>query len=359
KKENRESFPVLCNICSKAFKNEQCLEMHMNYHTGNPNLTCIECGKSFSDSFSLKRHTRIHADTRPYMCAYCNRGYCDNWSLKKHQSRGCTIGELKVPADFLHPCPQCIRVFAEADFLREHMKTHKGLLKFECDICLKRFSEAFNLKQHHRLHMAVCPGCEREFKDTKALTEHRLQDCPSNLQGEATDPEVGFSCPECGRIYSTKAYLERHKKFHSDLKPHVCEVCQKRFSEAFRLKRHLKVHTYKKPYTCEGCKKGFMDVSGLRRHVAKTACKVNDYPCAICDKVFLKNYLLVRHMNVHSQERPFACDVCQRSYKDTSSLKRHQLVHQGVKNFICSVCSKDFYYADSLKRHMSGSCGKK
>ncbi|KAH9494480.1 hypothetical protein Btru_020111 [Bulinus truncatus] len=364
-----EDLLVSCKVCKKGFKNEKFLQMHMSYHSANPIVTCIECGKSFSDAFSLKRHTRLHSGIRPHVCMYCNRGYCDNWSLKKHRTRGCMVGELKVSADFLHPCPQCTRVFSEVDFLQEHMKSHKGLLKFECDICMKRFSEAFNLKRHRRLHMATCSGCEQEFRDISSLTEHQ-KDCPANNRN-AVNHGDGFPCPMCGRIYATKSYLERHKKFHSDLKPHVCEVCDKRFSEGFRLKRHMKIHSGTKPFTCEGCKKGFSDSVGLKRHKMSLACKQlkshfqlspqpeTEYSCQICDKVFQKNYLLVRHMNVHSQERPFSCEVCGKSYKDTSSLKRHQLVHGGIKNFICSVCGKDFYYSDSLKRHRSGSCGRK
>ncbi|CAG5124837.1 unnamed protein product [Candidula unifasciata] len=368
-KVDADNLDIPCDVCGKVFENEDLLEIHMKYHSSDPRVTCIECGKCFADPFGLKRHLRIHAGIRPHVCEYCGRGYCDNWSLRKHKSRGCMLHEVKVPADFLHPCLQCTRVFSESEFLDEHMNCHNGLLKFECDICQKGFSEAFNLKRHRRLHLAVCTSCDKEFPDVNSLNEHLAKECPLNISQSATSKETGFSCEECGRVYTTKSYLERHKKFHLDLKPYACEVCSKRFSEAFRLRRHLKVHKGEKPFSCETCLKEFTDFSSLKRHLSNSSCSVprepqdtqeNEYfSCDLCDKFFTKNYLLARHMNVHSKERPFTCDECGRTYKDTSSLKRHQLIHQGIKSFICPVCGKDFFYSDSLKRHLTSSCGKK
>ena len=396
---------VHCGVCERSFLKEKDLHRHMRFHSAvNPDLTCEECGKTFNDSSSLKRHSRIHADIRPHVCEFCHRGYCDNWSLRKHQSRGCLLSELQVPLSFMVPCPQCNRVFATAEIQAEHIAAvHKGALKFECDICLKRFSEAFNLKRHRRLHMAVCPGCEQEFKDVKLLAEHQRTECPAAATVASMSGELGvvvkednFPCPECGRVYTTKANLERHKKFHSALKPYVCEVCPKRFSEAFKLKRHMKVHSESKPHVCSNCNKGFSNAQGLRQHLLKTKCLTktaaaassdssvshpqqewvtpppaptppplpssasspSGFPCHVCGKVFQKKFLLVRHMNVHSVERPYICGQCGRAYKDTSSLKRHCLVHRGVKDFICPDCGKAFFYSDSLKRHRNGLCGR-
>ncbi|GFS19221.1 zinc finger protein 665 [Elysia marginata] len=397
---------VFCGICERSFMKEKDLQRHMRFHSSeNPELTCEECGKSFKDSSNLKRHVRIHADTRPFVCEFCHRGYCDNWSLRKHQSRGCLVSELKVPASVMVPCPQCHRVFATPELQAEHIASvHKGALKFECDICLKRFSEAFNLKRHRRLHMAVCPGCEREFKDVKLLAEHQKTECPAarvTADSGISIKENNFPCPECGRVYTTKANLERHKKFHSALKPFACEICQKRFSEAFKLKRHMKVHSESKPYVCPNCNKGFSYAQGLRQHLLKTRCLKNPlnsatpvsttaplrqlqsasapeaasqtppkpsiksptssssgYPCELCGKTFLKKFLLVRHMNVHSAQRPYICGQCGKAYKDSSSLKRHCLVHRGVKEFVCHDCGKAFFYADSLRRHRNGLCGR-
>lgn len=110
-------------------------------------------------------------------------------------------------------------------------------------------------------------------------------------------------------------------------------------------------------------------MGSLKRHNTISSCSYAreqqlqhgavEFPCHFCDKIFFKNYLLARHMTVHSEERPFACDQCGRTYKDTSSLRRHQLVHRGVRNFICPICGKDFFYSDSLKRHVSNCTGKK
>lgn len=359
---------IPCELCQKLCVSEQHLKMHMNYHNGNPDVTCIECGKTFSDSHDVKKHSHVHADLRPFACEYCNRGYCDSWSLKKHKTKGCVNSELKVPTDFLHPCAICNRIFSDINYLREHMKGHKDNVKFDCDICLKTFSEAFNLRRHRRLHMSICSGCGEEFTDFNELNHHQQQ-CSAMtppMHEILTDAGNKFPCPECGRSYYSLAYLERHRKFHSKVKTYECDICKKKFTEANKLRRHKRLHTGDKPFSCEECDKGFADLAHLKRHTLNSSCTITkamrgfeSFPCQFCDKVFSKNYMLVRHMNVHSQERPFSCDVCGRSYKDTSSLKRHQTIHQGVKDFVCSFCGKKFFYSDSLRRHINGKCGAK
>ena len=48
--------------------------------------------------------------------------------------------------------------------------------------------------------------------------------------------------------------------------------------------------------------------------------------CNICDKKFLKPSQLVRHMRVHTGERPFACLMCRKSFNQKNALQVRILV---------------------------------
>ena len=43
--------------------------------------------------------------------------------------------------------------------------------------------------------------------------------------------------------------------------------------------------------------------------------------CSVCDKKFMKPSQLVRHMRVHTGERPFACLMCRKSFNQKNALQ--------------------------------------
>ena len=47
-----------CQICSKAFDNNQALKTHMNTHTGDKPYKCQYCVKAFADARNRKNHEK-------------------------------------------------------------------------------------------------------------------------------------------------------------------------------------------------------------------------------------------------------------------------------------------------------------
>ncbi|KAK0149668.1 Zinc finger protein 865 [Merluccius polli] len=52
----------------------------------------------------------------------------------------------------------------------------------------------------------------------------------------------GFACLYCGKNFSRRAHLERHKLIHTGEKPYICEVCGRRFNQKSSVKEHMKIH---------------------------------------------------------------------------------------------------------------------
>ena len=51
--------------------------------------------------------------------------------------------------------------------------------------------------------------------------------------------------------------------------------------------------------------------------------QIPQYPCEVCGKVFNRKPNMLRHMFVHSGEKPFQCSICMKQFNQKSNLKSH------------------------------------
>lgn len=87
--------------------------------------------------------------------------------------------------------------------------------------------------------------------------------------------------------------------------------------------------------------------NGIRWHV-----------CPYCSKEFKKPSDLVRHIRIHTHEKPFKCPQCFRAFAVKSTLTAHIKTHTGIKAFKCQFCMKSFSTSGSLKVHIRLHTGK-
>ena len=65
----------------------------------------------------------------------------------------------------------------------------------------------------------------------------------------------------------TKLYLSHIMKKHSGKKAYLCTECDKPFIQEADLKRHLLTHRGKKEHKCDECGKSFVQSAHLNRHL--------------------------------------------------------------------------------------------
>ncbi|XP_055312484.1 zinc finger protein 572-like [Sitodiplosis mosellana] len=129
-------------------------------------------------------------------------------------------------------------------------------------------------------------------------------------------------------------------------KKHKCHVCNHLASDKSHLIRHLRIHTGEKPYQCDVCSKSFAQRSNLNHH-KKTH---GQFRCAKCNKGFEQESAKIDHELLCNPCR-FECDVCGYRTINKSDLTKHMRTHTGEKPFMCTICFKSFTSNANLQTH--------
>ena len=119
-----------------------------------------------------------------------------------------------------------------------------------CDVCGKTYSSNSKLRKHretvHEGKTTPCPICGKEMKS------HSLPDHISfHKNGVARVNKKQFACSVCGKVFKTKACVERHENaLHNNVK-HACNICGQKFSFKEALSNHiLCIHQGIKKFPC-------------------------------------------------------------------------------------------------------------
>ncbi|KAH9380748.1 hypothetical protein HPB48_008870 [Haemaphysalis longicornis] len=369
--------------CTKGFTFEHDLCSHQRKHTGGDPETSDISQEGFSQKVLLALGRRDSGE-RPHVCSACHKRFVCERTLQLHTCKRtslmvalCKVSEKYVPDkarlkahtsqriadDFF--CQSCSKRFSSKTALLEHLRNRHGKKPYACNLCTEKFTYRKGLRVHEKTHEkhtelkahtsqriaddCFCQSCSKHFSSKRGLREHLR-----NRHGKKP-----YACNLCTQTFTYRESLRVHEQTHqkhTELKAHTsrriaddffCQSCSKHFSCKPALVRHLRIHTGEKPYTCNFCPRMFAYQETLRLH-EKTHSGENLYVCSVCNRHFLTKRSWLAHESKHGSHQ---CNVCRKAFPAIAELATHMTLHIAEKPYSCSLCLKRFGLKETAVRH--------
>ncbi|XP_055378287.1 zinc finger protein 493-like isoform X2 [Condylostylus longicornis] len=254
-----------------------------------------------------------------------------------------------------------IKKTADSDDILKKSRTNKLKIRkdrdekcteFQCKICEKLFSNQGGLTVHMKIKHSImkdpykCSFCEKTFERKSRLEIHENAHLPSEERKQ-------LSCPHCEKKFNSESGRWSHiHSVHDKKKAVICEECGKEFSTKHHLVKHKISHSQEKNLQCPHCPAKFKAKVGLTAHIEIHG---ESFPCAICGVLLNTKQLLKKHMIVHSDVKNFKCNFCNKDFKRSKELNYHLITHIGIKPFECRICSQKFVHDMTYRRHLKAT----
>lgn len=294
-----------------------------------------------------------------FVCELCGSSHPSKWERWLHVS-STHSNEPAIKCDR----EDCGKIFATKSLRNDHTQHHamQGPSPNTCEICGKLWGSRVDYWKHVMgVHSdtvpLICGVCLKVFPNVLQLSTHVKSKHWPLTNGD-------FSCDICGRPYSNKSKMSRHRKIHGfeencDNGPESnenkvdgrvretelnCELCTDlKFPSLEKLCNHRRiVHGL---FPCDLCNKCYGRTSHLWKHVNRVHKGHEDVTCPYCFKTSAsKDHLAAHIAKIHRYEPD-----SRKEGKDNRQFKAEE-----VSLHYCEKCNKGFHKRYLLRRHMKG-----
>lgn len=364
--EVEDGEKVDCYICYKSFPNEDHLIRHQrNAHKSDPAVAIGESTANSNGPGSNGNGNRAQYHLF-FICELCGSSYPSKWERWLHVS-SVHGNEPSIKCER----EDCAKIFATKSLRNEHAQHHmiQGSSPNTCEICGKLWGSRVDYWKHVMgVHSdtvpLICGVCLKVFSNVLQLSSHVKTNHWPLTNGD-------FSCDICGRPYSNKSKMSRHRKIHGlDGDGHANPDPSEYMNDTRFDNGSTEVD-----FSCEMCSDlKFMTLEDLCNHRRMTH---SLFPCDLCNKCYGRTSHLWKHVNrVHKGHEDVTCRFCLKTSASRDHLAAHiAKIHRyepEVKNNVresvnckatvaedeilhhCEKCNKGFHKRYLLRRHMKG-----
>ncbi|CAB3246545.1 unnamed protein product [Arctia plantaginis] len=282
--------PHICPTCRARFPTEDSLEAHVHEHMFA--RACARCG---FECYTLRRlNAHIMLTHKLVQCVYCGLCLPNVREFRKHYREMHSVFE----------CDHCGKRCKTKYMLEKHMSSHSQ--RHSCGRCGREYASRSALRKHDAAKHAArgakpedayCVLCDKQFHSAPVYRRH-LRDATAHAHETASSVKK-VPCPECGNLYSRRAYMMNHyRHVHMNQSKYYCSHCDRHFLNRTRYVEHVR-------YNHEGAK------------------KERNKLCNVCGRGFATNRILANHIRTHSGERPFECEHCSAKFTQKHSMLSH------------------------------------
>uniref|UniRef100_A0A8C3IZ30 C2H2-type domain-containing protein n=1 Tax=Calidris pygmaea TaxID=425635 RepID=A0A8C3IZ30_9CHAR len=276
----------------------------------------------------------------------------------------------------MYKCQHCRYATAVHRDFQLHLKIHTDVRPFVCKECNKTFKTSKHLQEHKLFHIkngydfGHCLYVGRRLKNLELHREMYVGVYPERDLGSSKGSKRLHSLlglEVCRVQPGVQKDRENDLLAQSQSRFYQCAECEYATCRLNNLELHVRTHTGEKPYSCSVCQKKFRTSSHLKRH-GVTHFNVEHLKCSSCDYSTNKWPSLKQHLASHSHEegpsagcfyeqmqlpfKMYRCEECGYSTAHNGNLKLHLRIHTGEKPFKCDRCPVAFRTSSHLKRHL-------
>lgn len=303
---------------------------------GERPFKCDMCERAFNQKGALLIHKAKHTGVRPYACDFCPAAFAQKGNLRNHIRRVHSLLTQESAAG-VHKCELCTCVFKKIGSLNAHMsKAHSTTSLSFIEISKGENSQDVSnaLSQIMEMSKTTRPDLHQEnikkiAVESNVSADILQQALENSGLTEQTDPSRPYVMTVAD---SATGVLRRHiMRDIGGVKWYQCVYCTKEFKKPSDLVRHIRIHTHEKPYKCDQCYRAFAVKSTLSAHI-RTHTGAKDYSCEHCKKLFSTSGSLKVHLLLHTGARPFACTICGKTFRTSGHRNTHQASHGKEKS---------------------------